>query len=71
MNVVIEKDGREQKAIRLNRKERSDLHTVAKSVLNATESEAVALVFTRIAEEYKKDKDSKELIIKIKMGQPK
>lgn len=68
MDVEIRKSDRQQKAIRLNPKERSDLHTVAKSVLGTTESEAVALIFTAIAEEYRKDKDSEELIIKIKMG---
>lgn len=68
MNVEIEKDQRKQKAIRLNKQERADLHTVAKSILDKTESEAVAMIFTAIAEEYRKDKDSKELIIKIKMG---
>lgn len=68
MDVEIRKDDRKQKAIRLTDTERSDLHTVAKSVLGTTESEAVAMVFTAIAKEYRKDKDSKELIIKIKMG---
>ena len=68
MNVVIRKSDRQQKAIRLNTQERADLHTVAKSVIGTTESEAVALIFTAIAEEYRKDKNSKELTIKIKMG---
>lgn len=68
MNVEIDRKVRKQKAIRLNSEERSNLHTVAKSVLGTTESEAVAIIFNAIANEYRKDKDSKELIIKIKMG---
>ena len=68
MKVTIKKSDRKQKVVRLNKEERADLHTVAKSVLGTTESDAVAIIATAIASEYRKNKDSKELIIKIEMG---
>jgi hypothetical protein len=68
MKVTIKKNDRKQKSVRLNEDERRDLHTVAKCVLGKTESDAVAIIFSEIAKEYRKNKDSKELIIKIEMG---
>ncbi len=68
MNIEIRKTERKQRAIRLNDAEKADLHTVAKSILDLTESEAVAMIFTAIAEEYRKNKDSEEINIKIKKG---
>lgn len=67
MDVTISKNKREQRAIRLTDDEHSDLCTVSK-LLNATNSDAVAIVFTAIADEYRKDKKTKEINIKIKLG---
>lgn len=68
MDITITKENRKQKAIRLNEKEMEDLRTVAKSILKTTDSNAVVMIFSAIANEYRKDKNIKELNIKIKMG---
>ena len=68
MDVILSRKVRNQKAIRLTDEERADLHTVAKSVFKSTESEAIAILSTVIANAYRNNKDSKELNIKIKLG---
>jgi hypothetical protein len=67
MSIVITKESRKQKAIRLNEDEADDLRMVAKSILRTTDSKAVVIIFSAIAKEYRKNKDIKELNIKIKL----
>ena len=68
MNVIVSKQNRKQKPIRCTEEEAADIRTVAKSILDTTDSNAVVMVFSAIAEAYRKNKDLKEITLTIKKG---